>query len=211
MKKEKKEFSSLRRTVIRYNKALKWTFMLYIIYAILYSVSVLDCSGINFYTYTGKVTKGMLKCTNMSTGLLAFMRNNNLIICIFLLVIAIIFLTLQKFTLLSINRLEMDELEEEKVGKISQIIITLLLGYTGLHKYRTSNSTIGSIYSINFILFAIALVIKNFFEATYNNNLIFYCIYEFGLLFLIGITILNVIEVLFQLISLKDDKNRIYS
>lgn len=211
MRKEKKQFVSLRRSVIRYNKALICTFALYMLYALVYSVSVLDCKGINFYSDGGKVTKDMLKCTNMSSGLLAFLRNNNLIICGIFLLVAIIFLVLQKIALLNINKLDTDELEEERVGKTSQIILTLLLGYTGIHKHRTRNKIIGNIYLVNFVLFGVAWIIKSFFETTYYNYLMFYCTYKFGLLFLMGIVILNVIEAIFQLFSLKDDENRIYA
>ena len=181
------------------------------LYALVYSVSVLDCKGINFYSDGGKVTKDMLKCTNMSSGLLAFLRNNNLIICGIFLLVAIIFLVLQKIALLNINKLDTDELEEERVGKTSQIILTLLLGYTGIHKHRTRNKIIGNIYLVNFVLFGVAWIIKSFFETTYYNYLMFYCTYKFGLLFLMGIVILNVIEAIFQLFSLKDDENRIYA
>lgn len=211
MRKDKKQFSSLRRSVIRYNKALICTFALFMLYALVYSVSVLDCKGINFYSSTGKITKEMLTCTNMSSGLLAFFKNHNVTICCVFLGVALIFLILQKVALLKINKIETDELEEEKVGKTSQIILTLLLGYTGIHKYRTENKIIGHIYLVNFVLFGITWIIKNFFEATYSNYLIFYCTYEFSVLFIIGIIVLNIVEAIFQLISLKDDEDRIFA
>jgi hypothetical protein len=181
------------------------------VYALVYSVSILDCKGIDYYNTTGKVTKDMFTCTNMSTGLLAFFRNNNLIICLILLAVAIVLLVLQKIQLYRINKLDVDELQEEKVHKIKHIILTLLLGYTGIHKFRTQNRAVGNIYLVNSVVFAITWITKNFFEATYLNYLIFYCAYEFSLLFIIGIIILNVVEAIFSLISLKDDEDRIFA
>ena len=211
MKKEKKQFVALRRRVIRYNKAIVCVLALFMIYALIHSVSILDCSGINYYSTTGEVTKEMLKCTNMNSGLLAFFRNHNLTICCIFLLIALILLVLQKIQLLRINRLETSELQEEKVTKVTHIIITLLLGYTGLHKFRTENRVIGNIYLVNFIIFVISWVIKNWFTATYNNYLMFYCAYEFSVLFITGIIILNIVEAIFSLASLKDDEDKIFA
>ena len=137
MKKEKKEFLSLRRSVIRYNKILVFIFALFIIYALLYSVSVLDCKGLNFYdlAYDGGYTKDMITCTNMSSSLFAFFLNNHYTICIILLIAAALVLILQKVALLRINKLEVSDLKEEKVYKTGHIVTTLLLGFTGLSSY----------------------------------------------------------------------------
>ena len=211
MKKDRKNFITLRRSVIRYNKALVCIFALYMLYALIHSISILDCKGIDFYNSNIEVTKDMLTCTNMSTGLLAFFRNNNLLICTVLLLFAVAILVLQKIALYKINKLDVNELQEEKVYKTGQILFTLLLGYTGIHKFRTENKVIGNIYLVNFVIFIISWLCKNFFAATYNSYLMFYCSYEFSLLFLIGILILNVIEAIFSLISLKDDDNKIFA
>lgn len=211
MRKEKKQFVTLRKTVIRYNKALIFVFALYMLYALIHSVSILDCSGINFYSISGKVTKEMLKCTNMSTGLLAFMTNNRILISIIFLVVAAVILILQKITLFKINKLEVSDLKEEKVYKLGHIIITILFGYTGAHKYRTQNKVIGNIYLVNFIFFVISWIVKTFFKTTYTTYPIFLCAYEFSLIFIIGIIILNIIEAIFSLISLKDDDEKIFA
>ena len=211
MKKEKKYFLSLRRNVIRYNKSLICVFALYMLYALVYSVSILDCKGIDYYNSTAKVTKEMFTCTNMSTGLLAFFRNNNLIICTIFLVVALVLLILQKISLYKINKLDVNELQDEKVNKTSQILLTLLLGYTGIHKFRTQNRPVGNIYLVNFVIFIVAWLCKTLFLSTYNSYLMFYCAYEFGLLFLIGIIILNIVEAIFSLISLKDDEDKIFA
>ena len=211
MKKEKKQFVSLRKSVIRYNKALICVFALFMLYALVHSVSILDCSGIDFYNVNGEVTKDMLKCTNMSTGLLAFFTNNKLLIGIIFLIVAAVILVLQKVALYKINKLDIIELEEEKVNKTSHIVITLLLGYTGAHKYRTQNRAIGNIYLVNFVIFLITWIIKNFFTATYTSYPIFLCAYEFSVLFITGIIILNIIEAIFSLVSLKDDDERIFA
>lgn len=211
MKKEKKEFRALRKSVIRYNKALIGVFVLFMVYALIYSISMLDCSGINYYTFSGEVTSDMLSCTNMSTGLLAFFRNYNLIICSLILLAGLVLLILQKVALYKINLLDVPELEEEKVNKTRHILLSLLLGYTGIHKFKTENRIIGRIYLVNFIFFVITLIIKNFFVATFEGYLIFYCAYEFSLLFLIGIVILNIVEAIFSFVSLKDDENKIFA
>ncbi len=211
MKKGKRDFLRIRRRVIRYNKALLLIFGLFILYALLYTVAVLDCSGVDFYNVTGKVTKDMLSCGNMSTSFFAFILNNNMIICYVLGILALIFMVLQKVALYKINRIDTNELDEEKVNKLPHIIITLFLGYTGLHKYRTRNNAIGNIYFVNFIVFIVSWFIKTFFTGTYNNYSIFYCTYKFSLLFLIGIIILNIVEAIFSFFSYRDDEDRIFA
>lgn len=211
MRKEKKYFASLRKDVIKYNKALICILVLYIAFSLIYSVSMLDCNGINYYSNTGSVSSEMLTCTNMSNGLLAFFINNKIIISVILLLAALVFLVLQKVALYKINKLDIDELEEEKVNKNSHILLTLLLGCTGIHKYKTQNRVIGHIYLVNFVIFAISFVVKTFVEETFLSYLMFYCMFEFGRLFLIGIIILNIVESIFSLISLKDDDDKIFA
>ncbi len=213
MKKEKKEFLKLRKNVIKYNKFLIAVFGLFILYALIYSISILDCSGVDFYNLVcnGDCTKEMFTCTNVSSGLLAFFLNHHMTICIIFLIAALVFLVLQKVNLYKINKLEVDELREEKVNKSGHIVLTLLLGYTGIHKYRTENKAIGRFYLVNFILFIITWIIKNFFTSTYNDYTIFYCTYELSVLFLTGIIILNIVEAIFSLASLKDDEEKIFA
>ena len=120
-------------------------------------------------------------------------------------------MVLQKIALLRINQLNVDLLDEEKVEKNNHIIITLLLGYTGLHKFRTENRPIGFIYLINFLFFGVTWIIKTFFTDTFNNYTMIRVAYEFSVLFIIGIIILNVIEAIFSFLSLKDDEDRIFA
>ena len=211
MRKEKKYFLSLRKKIIRYNKILIFIFALFIFYALIHSVSILDCKGIDFYTATGEVTKDMLSCTNMSTGLLAFFINNNNLICLLFLLAALVVLVLQKICLYKINSLEVNELQDEKVNKTWHIIITLLFGYTGAHKYKTENKIIGHIYLVNFVVFVVSWIIKSFFTETYNSYLMFFCAYKFSVIFITGIIILNIVEAIFSLASLKDDEERIFA
>ena len=211
MKKERKEFSSLRRKVIKYNKALVLVFALFMVYALIHSVSMLDCSGIDYYNFSGEVTSDMLTCTNLSTGVLAFFTNCKMLICVLFLVAALVFLILQKVALYKINQLDVEEYEEEKVYKTTHILLTLLLGYTGIHKYRTQNRKVGHIYLVNFVVFLVSWIIKTFMVTTYESYLIFYCAYEFSVLFLIGIIILNIVEAIFSLLSLKDDEEKIFA
>ena len=112
---------------------------------------------------------------------------------------------------IKINRIETYDLQEEKVRKEKHIILTLLLGYTGIHKFRTENRIIGYIYLVNFLVFVISCLVKYCFVSTYNNYLMFYCAYEFSVLFLIGIIILNIVEAIFSLISSKDDEGKIFA
>lgn len=212
MKKEKKEFKTLRKRVLFCNKGLIAVLALFMVYALIHSISILDCSGIDFYNSTGKVTSDMLTCTNMSTGLLSFFINYEVIIAIVLLVVALVFLVIQKICLVKINELDgITDYEDEKVNKNFQVVSTLLLGYTGLHKFRTENRKIGWIYLVNFVLFVITFIIKVFFVSTYESYLIFYCTYEFSSLFLIGITVLNIVDAIFSLISAKDDQGMIFA
>ncbi len=211
MRKEKNYFASLRRDVIKYNKALICVLVLYIIFSLIYSVSILDCNGIDYYSFTESVSSEMLTCTNMSNGLLAIFINNKIWISLVLLLAAVVLLILQKISLYKINKLDVDELEEEKVNKTKHILLTLLLGYTGIHKYKTQNKLIGNIYLVNFVVFTIAFIVKTFLKETFMNYLMFYCMFEFGRLFLIGIIILNIIESIFSLISLKDDDDKIFA
>lgn len=209
MKTNKKEFLKLRRRVITYNKALIYTFVLYMVYAFAYSIHILDCGGIDYYTFSGDVTVDMISCNSLSSGVLTFYRNNNLLICCLFLIAAIIFLVLQKLALLKINKLSVKN--EEKVLKYRHTLFTLLLGYTGIHKFQTENRVIGHIFLVNFVLFLIAWFIKTFFESTYTSYLILYCMFEFGLLFLIGIIILNIIDAVFSFISEKDSDDKIFA
>lgn len=211
MKKENKQFISLRKKVIKYNKALVYVFALFMFYALIHSISILDCTGIDYYFHSGNVSSEMLKCTNMSTGLLAFFRNNNLIIWIIFLIAMLVILILQKIQLLKINQLDVEDYSDEKVSKTGHIILTLLLGYTGIHKFATKNKIIGNIYLVNFLIFVTTWVIKNFMSETYLGYLIFYCAYEFSLLFILAIVILNIVEAIFSLISLKDDNEKIFA
>lgn len=211
MRKEKKYFASLRKDVIKYNKALICVLVLYIAFSLICSVSILDCNGIDYYSFTGSVSSEMLTCTNMSNGLLAFFINNKIIISVILLLAALVFLVLQKIALYKINKLDINELEEEKVNKTNHILLTLLLGYTGIHKYKTQNRVIGHIYLVNFVIFVISFLVKTFAEETFLSYLMFYCMFEFGRLFLIGIIILNIVESIFSLISLKDDDEKIFA
>ena len=211
MKNEKKYFLGLRRQVINYNKILLCIFAVFILYALVYSISLLDCSGVDFYNLESiKYTKDMLVCENMSTGLLAFILNNHILICVILGLAAAVVLILQKLALVKINQLDVNELEEEKVDKKKHILYTLLLGYTGVHKFKTFNKPIGYIYLVNFIVFAVSWLVKTFAIDTYNTYLAFYCSYKLSLIFIIGIIILNVIEAIFSLISLKDDEDKIF-
>ena len=211
MKKERKEFYTIRRRVIRYNKILIFIFAMFMLYALLYSVSLLDCKGLDFYHISGQVSESSLTCTNMSTGFLAYVINHNNTICWCFGLLALIVLVLQKVALYRINRLETTELDEEKVYKLRHILITLFLGYTGLHKYRTRNNIIGNIYFVNFIVFCISWLVKVLFPTTFNNYLIFYCAYKFSLIFLIGIIILNIVEAIFSFFSYRDDDDRIFA
>ncbi|MBR4671689.1 MAG: hypothetical protein IKO78_00630 [Bacilli bacterium] len=211
MKNEKKYFLGLRRKVINYNKILMCIFGLFILYALVYSVSMLDCTGVDYYNLESiNYTKDMLVCENMSTGLLAFFINNHILICVILGIAAVVVLVLQKLALLKINQLDVNELEEEKVNKNQHILYTLLLGYTGAHKFRTYNKPIGYIYLVNFIAFAVSWLVKTFAVDTYNEYLAFHCAYKFSLVFIIGILVLNVIEAVFSFISLKDDDDKIF-
>ena len=105
MKKDNKKFRIQRRKVIKYNQALICTFSVFMLYALVYSLLMLDCRGISFST-PGKVDANMIKCNNLFPGLLAFFRNNNITICCVLGLIGLIFLILQKIVLNRINALE---------------------------------------------------------------------------------------------------------
>ncbi len=211
MKKEKKEFRSLRRKVLNYNKVLVGVLALFMVYALVYSISMLDCEGVNFYTFSGTVSESQLACTNVPTGLLAFFMNYRYVIALVLLAVALVFLVLQKVCLVKINEMDVVEYEDEKVKKSNHILTTLLLGYTGLHKFRTENRKIGWIYLVNFVLFVVTFIMKTFFVATYESYLVFYCTYEFSFLFLIGIIIMNIVEAVFALMSAKDDNDMIFA
>jgi hypothetical protein len=210
MKKGNKKFRIQRRKVIKYNKAQICTFLIFMLYALVYSLLMLDCRGISFST-PGKINANMIKCNNLFPGLLAFFKNNNITICCVLGSIGLIFLIFQKMALNRINALESKELNEEKVKKYNHILLILLLGYTGIHKFKTENRVIGRIYLTNFILLIITLLIKCFFTSTYNEVIIFQCTYEFSLLMFIGIIVFNLTESIFVLLSKKDEDGRIFA
>lgn len=207
MKKEKKDFLILRSKVIKYNKIFIGILVLFIIYALIHSVAILDCN--DTFTAIGEGSVG--SCTNVPNDLFKFMNDNYMIISVILLLAAIVVLVLQKIQLYKINQIDINLLEEEKVNKTSQIIITLLLGYTGAHKFRTENKAVGSIYLTNFIVFAVTWIIKTFSNKTYYDYSIIRIAYEFSVLFIIGIIILNVIEAIFSLLSEKDDDDMIFA
>lgn len=211
MRNEKKYFLGLRRKVITYNKLLLCIFAVYILYALVYSVSMLDCTGVDFYNLQSIIyTKSMLVCENMSSGLLVFFLNNHMLICIILGIAALVVLILQKLALLKINKLDVNVLEEEKVYKKQHILYILLLGYTGAHKFKTYNKPVGYIYLVNFIVFIVSGLVKIFAIDTYNSYLAFHCAFQLSLFFIIGILVLNVIEAIFSLISSKDDEDKIF-
>lgn len=211
MKSDVRRFEKLKRNISYYNRGFISVLCLYIVYAVLYSVSMLDCTGIDYYKETGTVTKDMFTCTNVPSDLIVFFRNNNTIILITLFVIALVLLLLQKIALLKINYIETDILRYEKVGKVKIILLTLLLGYTGVHKYVTENNVVGNIYLINFVIFVMSLIIKVFFVSTYNKYLMFYCSLHFSLWFILVITVFSIIEAFFALITSKDDNGRIFA
>lgn len=207
MKKDKKEFVLLREKIKRYNKILIGILVVFMVYALIHSIGILDCD--NGFKALGSGTYGA--CTNYSNDFYKFLDNNYMIISIVLLIAAGVVLVLQKLELLKINKLNTDLLDEEKVNKNNHILITLLLGYTGLHKFRTENRPIGYIYLNNFVLLGITWLIKTFSESTFNDYTIIRCTYEFAVLFVIGIITLNIIEAIFSLITEKDDENRIFA
>ncbi len=210
MDNKKNKFMSLRRSVLNYNRALVYTFTLFIFYALVHSLLILDCSGINFYSYTGQVTKEMITCDNFTPGFLVFFRNNNTLICILFLITAMVFLILQKIQLLKINKLKVKSVDGEKVQKNKHILITLLFGYTGVHKFLTRNYTQANMFAVNFAIFFVTWVVKHFFTATYNSYLMIHCAYMFSLIFIIGIIILCIIDALFSFFSEKDNEGNIF-
>ena len=207
MKKEKREFILLREKIKRYNKIIIGILAVFIAYALIHSVLILDCND----SFKELGVKTSYSCTNFSNDVYKFFVDNYMIIAVILLIAAAIFLVLQKIALLKINKLDVDLLDEEKVEKNSHILITLLLGYTGLHKFRTENRPIGYIYLVNFLFFGVTWLIKTFLPDTFNNYTMIRVAYEFSVLFIIGIIILNVIEAIFSFLSLKDDEDRIFA
>ena len=207
MKKEKKEFVLLREKIKWYNAILIGILGLFMLYALVHCIFILDCSN-SFVELGGSSS---YSCTNFSNDFYKLLKDNYMIISIILLIAAGVVLTLQKIALLKINRLNVALLDEEKVNKNNHILVTLLLGYTGLHKFRTENRVIGYIYLVNFIMFGVTWIIKTFSSSTFNDYTIIRCIYEFSLLFIIGIIILNIIEAIFSFISFKDDEERIFA
>ena len=207
MKKEKKDFILLREKIKRYNRIIIGILAVFIAYALIHSVLILDCND----SFRELGVKTTYSCTNFSNDFYKFFVDNYMIISIILLIVAAIFLVLQKIALLKINQLNVDLLDEEKVEKNNHILITLLLGYTGLHKFRTENRPIGFIYLINFLFFAVTWFIKTFLPDTFDKYTMIRCAYEFSVLFIIGIIILNVIEAIFSFLSLKDDEDRIFA
>ncbi len=207
MKKEKKEFVLLREKIKNYNKILIGILSLFILYALVHSVFILDCSS--SFVELGESSK--YSCTNFPNEIYEFFSNNYMIISIILLIAAGVVLVLQKLALLKINQLNVDLLDEEKVNKNNHILITLLLGYTGLHKFRTENRVIGYIFLVNFVFFGITWIIKTFSIDTFNDYTSIRCAYEFSLLFIIGIIILCVIDAIFSFLSIKDEEERIFA
>ncbi len=210
MDNKKNKFMSLRRSVLNYNRVLIYTFAFYILYSLVYSLLILDCSGINFYSYSGQVTKEMITCDNFTPGLLVFFRNNNTLICTLFLITAIVFLILQKIQLLKINKLKVKSLDGEKVQKNKHTIITLLFGYTGVHKFLTRNYTIANIFAVNFAIFFVTFFVKYIFTTTYNSYLMIYCAYTFSLIFIIGIIILSIIDAIFSFFCETDSEGDIF-
>lgn len=216
MKNEKKYYLNLKKDVLKYNKALVAVFCIFMVYALIYSICMLDCNcaeGFQNLACDGNCTAEMFTCTNMPTGLLAFFANYNFIIISIFALIAIIILVLQKLTLLKINKLDVADkyYQEEKVEKLSHVVLTLLFGYTGIHKFRTNNKPIAYIYLINFVLFVVTFVLKTFFTETFNKYLMFFCTWKFAVAFILIIITLNVIEAIFSLISLKDEDEKIFA
>lgn len=207
MKKEKREFILLRESIKRYNKILIGILAIFIAYALIHSVLILDCN--DEFRELGSVTT--YSCTNFSNDFYKFLVDNYMIISVIILIAAAVVLVLQKIALLKINKLDVDLLDEEKVNKNNHILVTLLLGYTGLHKFRTENRPIGYIYLINFVFFVVTWLIKTLLPDTFDSYTMIRCAYEFSILFIIGIIILNVIEAIFSFLSEKDDEERIFA
>ena len=207
MKNTKKEFLIIRNKIKKYNGILIGVLCIFIFYALIHSITILDCNE----SFTSLGSSEIVSCTNVSNDFYTFLNDNYMIISVILLIAAIVVLVFQKIELYKINKLNLQLLEEEKVNKNSHIIITLLLGYTGLHKFRTQNKPIGYIYLVNFICFAITWIIKTFSTNTYNNYEIFRVTFEFSVLFIIGIIILNIIEAIASYISEKDDNDKIFA
>ena len=207
MKKDKRDFILLREKVKIYNKIIIGILSIFILYALIHSIFILDCN--NSFVELGGTTE--YSCTNFSNDLYKLLSNNYMIISVVLLISAAVVLVLQKLALLKINRLNVELLDEEKVNKNNHILVTLLLGYTGLHKFRTENRIIGYMFLVNFIFFGVTWLIKNFSNTTYNDYTAIRCAYEFSLLFMIGIIALCIIEAIFSFISYKDEENRIFA
>ena len=207
MKKDKKEFILLREKVKKYNKIIIGILVAFMIYALVHSILILDCNN----GFTSLCEKTSYNCTNFSNDVFKFFRNNYIIISVVLLIAAAVTLILQKIALLKINKLDTDLLDEEKVNKNKHILITLLLGFTGLHKFRTENRPIGYIYLVNFVFFGVTWLIKHFSIETFNDYAVIRCAYEFSVLFIIGIIALNIIEAIFSLLSNKDKEEKIFA
>ena len=207
MKKDKKEFILLREKVKKYNKIIIGILVAFMVYALVHSILILDCNN----GFTTLCEKTSYNCTNFSNDFFKFLRNNYLIISVVLLIGAAVTLILQKLALLKINKLDVDLLDEEKVNKNGHILITLLLGYTGLHKFKTENRPIGYIYLVNFVFFGVTWLIKHFSTETFNDYTAIRCAYEFSVLFIIGIIALNIIEAIFSYISNKDEEEKIFA
>ena len=207
MKKDKKEFILLREKVKKYNKIIIGLLIAFILYALVHSILILDCNN----GFTSLCEKTAYNCTNFSNDFYKFLINNYMIISVVLLIAAAVALVLQKIALLKINKLDVDLLDEEKVNKNNHILLTILLGYTGLHKFRTENRPIGYIYLTNFVFFGVTWLIKHFSVETFNDYTIIRCAYEFSVLFIIGIIALNIIEAIFSFISKKDKEERIFA
>ena len=207
MKKDKKEFILLREKIKRYNKIIIGLLIAFIIYALIHSIFILDCNN----GFISLCEKTSYNCTNFSNDFYKFLSNNYMVIAIILLIATAVVLILQKIALLKVNKLDVDLLDEEKVKKNNHILITILLGYTGLHKFKTENRPIGYIYLVNFVFFGVTWLIKQFSIETFNDYTAIRCAYEFSVLFMIGIIALNIIEAIFSLISNKDEEERIFA
>lgn len=216
MKKDKKYYLALKENVLSYNKAIITTFICYLIYIVIYILCIFECSiSPSFFEKTCDTNciRESLVCNSLPKGLATAILENSLIICGTILIILMIFLILQKVDLLKINKLNVEDssVDSYKVNKTKHIVITILLGWLGIHKYNTNNKNIGTIYLINSIMFIIAIIIRLFFKNTYNSHVLIPIISKFSLIFLVMIIIMNVTEAIFTLLSEEDEENKIFA
>lgn len=216
MKKDKKYYLALKENVLRYNKVIIATFTCYIIYVILYILCSFECNITpSFFEKAcdANCIRENLVCNSLPKGLATFILENNLIICGIILIILMIFLILQKVDLLKINKLNVEDssVDNYKVNKLKHAIITVLLGWFGIHKYNTNNKNIGIIYLTNSIMFIITMIIKLFFINTYNSHVLIPIVFNFSFIFLVMIIIMNITEAIFTLLSEEDEENKIFA